>query len=78
MMTYLFGDILFSIVGRLYLFLYYRNLKKMRSVLAEKYNNSYIEAGNDLLFQFLRLFAFVCFLGMLVFIGVVIYGAIVH
>lgn len=68
-------DPFFYLVGRLYLFLRYRDIKKRKAILAEKYFDSYREVGADLI---IRPIALLGFLLMLVFIGVVIYSVIVH
>lgn len=67
--------IFFHLLGRLYLFLRYRNIEKRKAVLAEKYAGSYSGAGIDVI---LRPVAVIGFLLMLVFIAAVIYGTIVH
>ncbi|SIN75762.1 hypothetical protein [Chitinophaga niabensis] len=67
--------VFFHLLGRLYLFLRYRNIEKRKAVLAEKYAGFYSGAGSDVI---LRPFALIGFLLMLVFIAAVIYGAIVH
>lgn len=54
-------------IGRVYLFLYYRNEEKVRLILAEKYNNSYAEAGTAFLFR----------AGVLVIVLLLIFGVIV-
>ncbi|MRG44652.1 hypothetical protein GFS24_05980 [Chitinophaga sp. SYP-B3965] len=70
-MDTLLADILFHTVGRLFLFLRYRNEEKRKAVLVEKYFDSYRSAGLSVI---LRPFALICFLLMLVFIAVVLYN----
>ncbi len=65
----------YHLLGRLYLFIRYRDKEKRNAVLAEKHLGSYSSAGMDVI---LRPIAFIGFLLMLVFIAAVIYGAIVH
>jgi hypothetical protein len=74
-MEFLISELFFSLTGRLYLFLRYRNVEKIKKVLAEKHLNSFADAGREVI---LRPFALIGFLLMLVFIAAVIYGAIVH
>lgn len=72
-MEFLFADLFFHFIGRLYLFIRYRNIEKRKAVLAEKHFNSYRDVGASLI---LKPFAFICFLLMLALIAVVIYSAI--
>lgn len=74
-MDFLFADIFFHIIGRLFLFFRYRNKEKRKAVLVEKYFDSYSGVGSDVI---MRSFAFICFLLMVALIGVVIYGTIIH
>jgi hypothetical protein len=39
------GSILFSILGRIYLYSFFRSHKKVKEVLAAKYDNSFSTAG---------------------------------
>lgn len=73
MMESLFGHVFARLIGRVGLLLYYRNMKKVRLVLAEKYNNSYAEAGSDVIF---RLVGITGILLMVALIIATIYGTI--
>ena len=41
-----FGEIFFSFIGRIYLWLKYRNKEKIKSVLVNEYNDRYFVAGS--------------------------------
>ena len=44
-MEFIIVDIFFSLLGRLVLFVRYRDTTKVRHELADKYDNSYTQAG---------------------------------
>jgi len=70
-MEFLFAELFFSFMGRVYLFLRYRNVVKRKEILTARYFNSFADAGRELI---LRSFALIGFLLMLVFIAAVIYS----
>lgn len=44
-MNYLIFDIFLSLLGRVFLFIRYRNAKNIQKVLADEYEDSYTQAG---------------------------------
>ena len=63
------GEIIFPIFGWLYMWIRYRNKRKVELVLAEEYDNSYTEAGGMLVYGLLRvvgaLFALLLLFGII-------------
>lgn len=76
-MTHLVAELLFSLLGRIALFLMYRDVGKMRQLRDSEYNGQYSNAGRVYI---LNAFAFtgavLIILFLLVFIGRIIYDAI--
>ena len=57
-MEFILGDVLFTIVGWVYMLIKHRNIAQMRIVIKEKYENQYSSVGREILFNtFLIIFA---------------------
>ena len=67
----LIGGLLYSFIGWVYLWIRYRNKEKIRSVLKEKYNNSYQDVGATKVLYFIGI---VLIIILVVFLLAVIYG----
>lgn len=65
------GSLLYSFIGRIYLWIRYRNKEKVRAVLKEKYNNSYYDAGATKVLHFVGIIFIII---LVVFLLAVIYG----
>ncbi len=52
-MEELIGSLMYSFIGWCYLWIRYRNKKKIQIILKEKYNDSYLEAGATKVLQFI-------------------------
>lgn len=48
MLEYIGGNIIYSLIGRICLYTWFRNADKVKRVLLEKYNNSFSMAGATL------------------------------
>lgn len=48
-----FREFLYPFIGRIYLWIRYRNKEKVQSVLKEKYNDSYYDAGATKVLHFM-------------------------
>jgi hypothetical protein len=72
-MDFLFADIVFSILGMIYLFVWFRDKSKVRKALAEKYDNSYAQADYLLTLLFI---AWVALIGITAVILAAIYSAL--
>jgi hypothetical protein len=72
-MEYLLADIIFSMLGMIYLFVWFRDKSKVRKALAEKYDNSYAQAGHLLTLLFI---AWVALIGITAVILAAIYGCL--
>jgi len=70
-MEFILGDVLFTIVGWVYMLIKHRNIAQMRIVIKEKYENQYSSVGREILSNtFLIIFAISIFALIIVTIGV--------
>jgi hypothetical protein len=72
-MEYLLTDIVFSLLRMIYLSVWFRDKSKVRKALAEKYDNSYAQAGYFLTLLFI---AWVSLIGITIIILATIYSAL--
>ena len=73
-MEFILGDVLFTIVGWVYMLIKHRNIAQMRIVIKEKYENQYSSVGREILFNtFLIIFAISIFALIIVTIVVSIF-----
>jgi hypothetical protein len=73
-MEFILGDVLFAIVGWVYMLMKHRNFAQMRIVIKEKYENQYSSVGREILSNtFLIIFAIAIFALIIVTIGVSIF-----
>lgn len=65
-MEIIVADAFFGVAGWIYLLIRYRNLKQMRSVVKEKYENQYATVGREIISNtFLLAFAALLFAGII-------------
>ena len=70
-MEFILVDVLFTIVGWVYMLIKHRNIAQMRIVIKEKYENQYSSVGREILSNtFLIIFAISIFALIIVTIGV--------
>lgn len=73
-MEFILGDIIFGIVGWLYMLIKYRDVTQMRIAIKEKDENQYSSVGREILSNtFLIIFAVSIFTLVIVTIGVAIF-----
>lgn len=74
-MEFAIADLFFSLVGRLLLFIRYWNMDKVKKVLADKYENSFMVAGKHFS-MLIVIWAFMLGIGALLI--ATIYGYLKH